>query len=916
LLKNNDICLFTLKSSVFSYYNCQNPDSATSLKNLRILFLLLGLSIWSSCSVKKYNFVSCNYHGTITHYNFYYNARERMKQGEQTLYDGTPDKYDRVLSIFKYGDLAQAKGVFPDMDEAIKKVSIAITRNSMVVKGKHDNKTIERNRWIDDCYLLIGKCQFYKQDYWTAIETFQYTSSEYKDSPIRPIALLWLTKTYLELGKVSDAVYLLDYLKNDKKFPVELKGEYNAVLAQYHWLRNDIPRTIEALAAASATTVKKDDRARYNFILGQLYQKQGFLDSAFTAYQKVIKLNPPYELAFNARISRARCYDVKSGSGDIVKRELNKMLKDEKNKEYQDQIYYALAGVARQEKYEPLAIEYLNKSLHAGVGNTAQSALNYLELADIYLKRPEYMPAAAYFDSCLTNLSKEHPDYNDIEEKRNSLDRLVRNLKVIILEDSLQSLASLSPEERKAKIDSLISYEKAQKERIDNAFKLKQKLEEDKIIEEKQLKSEPRSLTPGGITTQGSWYFYNQATISFGYNEFLKKWGTRKLEDNWRRSEKEFLGEGSSATEGNSLDSLSKKYETVNDSISKLDEGQRKEAYLNQLPTSPQQIKESNIKIIEAYYNVGIIYREQLSNYTESVKSFETMDMRFPQNKYKLPSYYNLYRTYLLMQDTVKANFYKNYLLTNYPESEYTKLILNPNYFKEIQKKTAVLEVFYENTFRSYQNQQYDLVISRKSEAEELFPANKLAGKFAFLKALAIGKTKPVDDFVLSLEDVVRTYPKDSVSISAKEILDYIKNRGNVTEVSLPEVVDSSSLFTFKPLSPQYFMILYKNSAVNTTEVIAKLKAFNTVNHQFENYAITNGNLDLTYQYISVLSFKNKEIAMIYYNEVLNEEGLLSNIKEDRENKFLIISQDNLLQLSRNKSIDAYNRFFQKNYVQ
>lgn len=887
------------------------------MKKLHILFLLLALAIWSSCSVKKNNIVSRNYHGTITHYNFYFNARERMKQGAQTLADGTEDKYDRILPIFKYGDLAKAKAIFPDMDEAIKKVSIAISRNSMVVKGKHDKKTIERNKWIDDCYLLIGKCQFYKHDYWTAIETFQYTSSEYKNSPIRPVALLWLTKTYLELGKTTDAVYLLDYLKNDKKFPVEMKGDYNATLAQYHWLRNDIPRTTEALAAASATASKKDDRARYTFILGQLYQKQGYLDSAFTAYQKVIKLNPSYEMAFNARINRARCYDIKSGSGDVVKRELNRMLKDDKNKEYRDQIYYALAGVARQEKDETLAVSYLNKSLRTGSSNTAQSALSYLELADIFLKRPEYMPAAAYYDSCLTNLSKDHPDYSDIEEKRNSLDRLVRNLKVIILEDSLQQLASLSPEERKTKIDSLISFEKAEKERIALAVKEKQKLEEQQVIEEKQLKSQPRSLTPAGSTTQGSWYFYNQSAISFGFNEFLKKWGTRKQEDNWRRSEKTIEIDGATASETDAIDSISKKNDVLNDSISKLDGDQRKDAYLGQIPTTPKQIKESNSKIIEAYYNAGIIYREQLSNYPESVNSFEKLDMRFPDNKYKLPSYYNLYRTYLLMKDTVKANFYKNYLVTNFPESEYSKLILNPNFFKEIQKKTAVLEVFYENTYRSYTNEQYELVISRKAESDELFPGNKLAPKFAYLKALAIGKTKPVEDFVLSLEDVVRTYPKDSVSIRANEILEYIKHRSDSPDTSktLSNVIDSSAIFTFKPESPQYFMILYKNSALNTPDIMSKLKAYNTVNFQEENYAITNGNLDLIFQYISVLTFKDKEAAMNYYIGVMNEEGLLNKI-QDSEVKFFVISQDNLVQLSRNKSIDSYNRFFQRNYIQ
>ena len=228
-----------------------------------------------------------------------------------------------------------------------------------------------------------------------------------------------------------------------------------------------------------------------------------------------------------------------------------------------------------------------------------------------------------------------------------------------------------------------------------------------------------------------------------------------------------------------------------------------------------------------------------------------------------------------------------------------------------------MLEVFYENTYRSYTNEQYELVISRKAESDELFPGNKLAPKFAYLKALAIGKTKPVEDFVLSLEDVVRTYPKDSVSIRANEILEYIKHRSDSPDTSktLSNVIDSSAIFTFKPESPQYFMILYKNSALNTPDIMSKLKAYNTVNFQEENYAITNGNLDLIFQYISVLTFKDKEAAMNYYIGVMNEEGLLNKI-QDSEVKFFVISQDNLVQLSRNKSIDSYNRFFQRNYIQ
>jgi tetratricopeptide (TPR) repeat protein len=423
----------------------------------------------------------------ITHYNFFFNARERVRTGSASLATSHEDKYDRVLSIFKYGDLTKAKAVFPDMDEAMKKVSIAISRNSMVLKDKKDNKVDERNKWIDDCYLLIGKAQFYKHDFWSSIETFQYISSEYKESDLRPEALLWLCKSYLELGKTVDAEYLLDYLKNDKKFPENLKGDYNAVVAQYHLMKDDVPRAIESLRKASATAIKKDDRSRYTFILAQLLQKQDSLQEAFSNYEKVIKMNPIYEMSFNSRINRARCYDVSSGSGEIVKKELNKMLRDEKNEEYKDQIYYALAGIAQQEKEEQLAINLLNQSIRASTSNTSQLAQSYLALGNIFYKRPEYIPAAAYYDSCLTNLTNDHPDYIDIQSKKNSLERLVKNLKVIQQEDSLQSLAGLSLKEREEKIKSLIAFEDSEKERLKKEEEEKKKIEEQKVLEEKNL---------------------------------------------------------------------------------------------------------------------------------------------------------------------------------------------------------------------------------------------------------------------------------------------------------------------------------------------------------------------------------------------------------------------------------------------
>jgi tetratricopeptide (TPR) repeat protein len=888
-----------------------------------LLLLLLG-----ACATKHNNIISRTYHGTTTHYNYFFNARERVKQGAATLASQHEDKYDRVLSVFKYGDVNKAKGIFPDMDEAIKKASIAIQRHSIYTKSRHDPKLAERNQWIEDCYLLIGQAQFYKHDFWTAIETFQYTSSEYKDGDVRTDALIWLTRSYLELGKTTDAEYLLDFMKNDKAFPTRLKGEYAATAAHFHLMRNNIPKAIEELEHAAAYTRKKDTRARYYFILGQLQQKNDSLDKAFAAYSKVIKMNPPYELAFNARINRARCFDVNSTDAIAVKKELNKMLRDEKNAEYLDQIYYALAGIAQQEKKEEDAITLLNRSVGSSTSNANQKALSYKALGDIYYARPEYVLASDYYDSTITSLSNEHPDYFEILQRKNSLERLVNNLKIIILEDSLQSLANLSAAEREARIDAVIQRETDEAERIKKAKDEQQRIEEEQIKDEKLLKGQPRNYNRPGGNAPGAWYFYNPASIAAGVNEFQKKWGLRKLEDNWRRTDKEsemiVEEEGEEDSGITSIDSLAEAQKALSDSLSRLDAGKRKEAYLKAIPEGNSAIKESNIKLTEAYYNVGIIYKEQLANNKESVKAFETLDSRFPENKYKLPSYYNLYRLYIALNDSAGAEKYRNYLLTNYPESEYSKLINDPNYYATLKKKTQVLQVYYENTYRAFQNGQYADVIERKAFYDEQFPKNNpLAGKFAMIRALAIGKSQSIENFELALEDVVRGYPKDTVSVRAKDILDYIrKNRKTEVAVDtttakqeLNKVIDNAA-FSFTPEVPHIFLILVPSDTLKSLAVVKpKLESFASANFPEETLKASSGNLDLNWQFLAVSGFKDKDMAMVFYSMILEDNTVIGTLNT-AITQFFVISPNNMTQLSINKDVGKYAAFFQEKYLQ
>lgn len=896
--------------------------------SLRFFSLLLLLTLLFACSRQKNTVVSRNYHKLTARDNGYFNARELVKQGAKTLAKSHLDQYDRLLKIFKYADEEKAKAIFPDMDEAIKKTSIVVQRHSMVFTGE------EKNKWVQESYLLIGKAQFLKHDYWAAIETFQFVASSYNKKPIRFDALLWLTQCYLELGKTPDAEYLLDFLKNDKEFPwKKLRGEYYSVSANFYIQKENYEKAAEELKNAIASTKKKQDRIRYMFILGQLYQKIGNYQDAFAIYDRVIKQNAPYEMEFNARINRARSFDVSSGSEDI-KAQLTKMIRDEKNKEFLDQIYYALATIAEKENKEEEAVDFLKLSVQLSTTNNNQKALSYLELAEIYFRKPDYRQAQVYYDSTVAFLSTDHPDYDIYFSKKSSLTKLVKNLNIIAEEDSVLALSELSPSERQAAVDKIIAKEIEEQERI------KKEEEERKQLEEQQKEQDPQNQTPfiqnnprtNTFNQQqgGSWYFYNPSAISFGLTEFLKRWGNRKLEDNWRRSEKELTSTGDNTEDISEDDSTEVILAAQKDSIRALDNEKRKEAYLAAIPATDEQKKASTDKIIEAYYNAGLIYKEQLHNNKEAAEDFQTMLKRFPQNKYFLAVYFNLYRVYLALKDTAKADEYKNFLLKNYPESEYSKIILNPNYFKENQKKTAILQVFYENTYRAYLNGQYEDVIRRKSSADSLFPPNALTPKFDFLKALAVGKTvgktRTLPEFEASLQSVVAKHPKDSVSIRAQEILDLIAkgsagigltSTDSITkEAEKTQILNTGSAvqYSFKADTVQYFIVVFPSGTLESNDLKIKISDYNTKYYSTSDLQISDSFLGDTKQFIMVRSFTNADAGKNYFIGITESPDVFGDIDLSTVQAFLI-SPNNMLLLMQSKEASAYEEFFKKNYL-
>ena len=895
-----------------------------------MVVLALAGVLSNGCSVKKNTITSRMYHKTTAHYNGYFNARERVKQGAKTLSVAQVDRYDRILSVFKYGDPTLAKSVFPDMDEAIKKVSTVIQRHSMEIDGK------ERNKWIDDCYLLIGVAQFYKHETWTAIESFQFVAAQYRNEPIKYDALMWLTQCYLRLGKMPDADYLMSTFRDDAKFPVKQKGLYNAIYADYYLLQNDYEKAIEHLTKAAAMSKKRSDRIRYNFILGQIYQKQGEYKKAVNSYEACMKLNPPYEMMFNARVNRARCIDVNSPDAKGIREMLVKMLTDDKNQEYLDQIYYALAEISLKENNTEEAISFLRKSTASSVGNSNQKALSYLKLAEIYFKKPEYQLAQTYYDSTAAFLSQDHPDYIAIINTKTNLTKLIKNLNVIQVEDSLQRLAALSAAEREAAIDKLIDTETAEKLRIEE--EKEQKLKEAKEMKEQstgdpffnqQDMRPPSNATSGGGQQGSGWYFSNQSAISFGYNEFIRIWGNRKLEDNWRRSSRSTFAEGSQSGEGElpgeENDSLDLANKAIRDSIMALDNSKRRKAYLEAIPVTSEMKAKSDEKIVEAYYNVGLIYKEQLRDNKESGRNFETLLQRYPENQYKIPTVYNLYRVYLALGDEEKSDYYKNIILNSYPESEYAKIILNPDYFKDQQKKVAIQKVFYENTYRAYLNKQYQDVIDRKEMADSLFPSSELAPKYELLRSMAIGKLRPLPEFEASLKAVVTRFPEDSVAIRAKEILAHLNPAAaepavkdtSAPKSEVPEMVTppkKKAIFAFSPDTIQYIIFVYVNNTISTEDFKVALSNFNTKYHSAKGLTVNNSFLGQQYQFLMVKQHNNKEAALEYLDGLLSDPEAFAEIDLPSA-RSMVITPDNLIMLLQTKDIEGYEKFYEEQYL-
>lgn len=838
------------------------------------------------------------FHNLTSHYNAYWNGNESYKQGLAELEKKVYDNYNEILPVFLYGDKNDAKSLTTYMDKAIEKASMVIQQHSMKFGGK------EYVRWIDDSYLLIGKAYFYKKEFVSARRTFRFVEAEYPENDIKYNAQAWLARTYNQMEQFEKAEPLLASLKEEAakgKVPVKVKRLIPLILANTYILQENYEKAIAPLYDGIKINNKRDLVTRLKFILAQIQQKQENLDDASNLYLEVIKRNPIYEMAFQAKINLAKSYEAQSGNSEQINKTLKKMLKDSKNKEFKDQIYYALSEVAFKDGQDSLGIDYLKKSVASSQDNAFQKTTSALQLGEIYFDKNEYELSGAYYDTAMQAIPDDFPDYEKIKERADILGELIINLETVITEDSLQNLAGMTEEERLAVVDKIIEDYIAEEER---------KKEEEMRQQQLMLDNGQSGFDAG--TSQGKWYFYNSGTKSQGFNEFKKRWGSRKLEDLWRLSDKTVFSFEEIAQNVKQNDSLGGDSAAIQSS-----DPRSREYYLQNIPLTEEQMNESNQKLITAFFNLGKLYREGLNDFEKSKSSFLSLLERFPENDHLLESYYNLYKIFEKENDIEKMDYYKDLIVSNYPESNFAKVILNPDYFKKLAENKNEAQQLYEKTYNAFKDEQYFLVINYCNDAIEAKSDSSLLPKFEYLRAISLGKVEVLDTLVIALQNIIKTYPKSEVTPMAENILKsiYQENEEMRKDTAKKEDELIETPYDYQPQQPHFFVIVANRDSVNISALKVRLSDFDKDYFSLRKLNINSILLDQKRYLVTVGNFANATDVMKYYNTILDDVYVFGNIRRINYQLF-VVSSNNYPVLFNNKNTVQYLKFFEKYYIE
>lgn len=835
------------------------------------------LLILTACSPQKNTWSSRAYNDVTAHYNAYYYALEEITKIETTIHTSWTDNYNDILMIFPSYDSTLAKTYEAETEEAIKMASLAIQN--------HGN-----SRWVDDSYILVGKARMYSLDWGNAIQTFKYVNNIGKDKDAKHLAIINLIRTFTEHEEFNNALAAIDFLKKEDLSKENRKKMYLEA-GYYYQIQKDYDNMIRSLTEASPLLDRKDRRSRIYFIIGQVYQELGFESEAYNFYRKCLGTNPEYEVDFYARLYMAQVAEIsRSKSIATARKSFRKLLKDSKNKDFKDKIYYELGVFELKQKNINEAIESFDLSLRAG-NNQRVKGEAYLRLGEMYYDiLKEFELSQSYYDSAIRSLPPEYENYTAIKDRSEVLNEFVLNLKTIEWQDSLLMLSTLDTATLRTKIEASIEARK----KLEESGKKKKK--NNRIV----INAAPSTVFSESTETT-DWYFGNPTAVALGETEFKRIWGDRALEDDWRRSQKisgPSLGP-MNTTASNDSTALPEKAVVVDPVEAALT------SINKEIPRTEEEREASLKKIEDAYFALGDIYYFKLFEKENALSSFETLLNRFPNTVHE-PDV--LYKLYLIHKESnpQEAERFANLLKEKYPESSYAKILINPNYLAEAVIAIEKQKENYKKAYEDFENNRFKEAMDGIDEALAL-EKTSFTPNLELLKILIIGKTQSYEHYQASLNQFIESHPDN-------ELIPYAQTLLSASEKVHADEGNQTSVQYIKSFSePHYFMIVYANKESIGNTASRTLGRFNQTNFPTQKLKTSNLIIDDDYTVSFVAEFDNLEQARNYY-QTFNEK--VPTLTEFTNQKFFtfIITKDNFGIFYRTKALNEYIRFFEQNY--
>ena len=928
----------------------ETPDSKTNKDSLHkqgkaTMWLLVSLLLLiASCSTEKNTSQSRWWHSFTARYNIYYNGNLAYIDAALEKEQGNKDNFTELIPLYTVSNKNSKEIGKGNFDRAIEKSKKAIklhsikrrpTWNKSRKKTERDIEWLSRreyNPFLWKAWMLMGRSQFHQGAFDEAASTFAYMSRLYRTQPaIYGKARAWLAKCYIEQDWLYDAEDVITKMKRDSLDWRAVK-EWDYTYADYYIHTGRYAEAIPYLKKVIKHEMRRKQKAREYYLLGQLYATLGQRENAYKAFRHVVRMNPPYELDFNARIAMTEV--MAGGNPKKMISRLKRMARSDKNAEYLDQVYYAMGNIYLMQKDTTGAIGAYEKGNEKATRSGIEKGVLLLHLGDLYWAKEKFSDAKRCYGEAIGLLDKDRKDYKQLDERSKVLDELVPFTEAIHLQDSLQVLAKLPEKERNEAIDRVIeALKKKEKEERDRQAEAdaQSQLAQQNAIGNRNNQTNTPTLPTMNSRGNDTWYFYNPMTVNQGKQAFQRQWGKRENVDNWQRINKTVVADATQTEQwtDEQRDSLAQAA-AVEDSLKQITDSaqndpHKREYYLKDIPFTEEQVEASNLIIMDGLHHSGVIFKDKLNNLRLGERQLRRLTDQYPTYEKMDDVFYHLYLLYMRKGEPQMADIWLSKLKADYPESQWTTLLTDPYFVENARFGTHMEDSLYAATYEAFKADRFAEVKSNTALSEKRFPMGANRDKFIFIGGLNKLNGGDSQGCLTDMQTVVDKYPTSDVSPMAGMIINGVKagrrlhggkfDMGDVWERRSYVLSDSDSIAArvFEPERDANFILLvaYQPDSVNENQLLFEMARFNFTNFLVRNFDLTFEDLD-GLRRMRLEGFRNYDEVLQYARLLYQQESITSLLQKAR---IIIISDKNLELLGTQFSYEDYDKFYEEHFV-